>query len=264
MTNSITPDEVHRQYADSSRLAARQLLWSFGSGPSLYEIVLDRAALRGTEVIADIGCGNGRYLSELRRRGHRGTVLGLDLFEAMARAAGTHGATAVADAQALPLADDSVDIAMSLHMLYHVPDIAAAINELRRVVRAGGQAIVATNGEGHTVEAKEILGQAATAVAGIAVDPNWDTRRFDTRIAERMLAAVFAEVEVIALGGRFPVPDPAILSAYLASWSPKAMGVEAGPVWDATLAEADRIIEARFARDPSFALTSRAAVLIAR
>jgi len=35
-----------------------------------------------------------------------------------------------ADAQRLPLTDRSVDVAMAMHMLYHVPDIPAAIGEL--------------------------------------------------------------------------------------------------------------------------------------
>lgn len=263
MTNVTSEEQLRQQYGDTSRLRARQHLWSHGSRPSLYNIVLDLAQLRGSEAIVDVGCGNGLYLAELRHRAHTGLVVGLDFSEAMARAAGGQAPTAVADAQFLPLADHSVDVALSLHMLYHVPDIAAAIGELRRVVRAGGRVLVATNGAGHTVEAKQILGRAAATVADIVVDENWDTRRFDTTVAERMLSSVFDQVDVIELGGAFPVPDPAILSAYLASWSPEAIGVTAGPVWDATLAEADRLIAARFADGQPFTVTSRAAVLIA-
>ena len=105
------------------------------------------------ETIVDVGCGNGAYLAELRRRGHTGPVLGLDLSEGMARYSRVHAPTTVADAQALPLRDGSVDIVLSLHLLYHVPNLNQAISELRRVLRPSGTAMVATNEPGHTAEA---------------------------------------------------------------------------------------------------------------
>ncbi len=260
----IDRDVMEEQYSDAARLAARQRLWLCHSGPSLYDTLLDLAALRGNEVIADIGCGNGAYLAELRRRGHTGRMVGLDLSEGMARAASVHAATAVADAQAVPLRDGSVDVALSLHTLYHVPDLAGAVSELRRVLRAGGAALVATNGRGHTVEAKTLLAQAATRVAGIDVDLDWDTKRFDTDRARVMLATLFNEVDVYDAGGSFSVPDPAIVRGYLASWPPESIGLRAGSLWNAILTEADRLVAAHFASHSSFTVTSRASVLIGR
>jgi SAM-dependent methyltransferase len=81
----INDNVIRAQYRDDPRLAARQALWRLRSGPSLYDIILDLAALRGTEVIVDVGCGNGAYLAELRLRWHARPVLGVDLAEAMAR-----------------------------------------------------------------------------------------------------------------------------------------------------------------------------------
>ena len=52
----------------------------------------------------------------------------------------------VGDIQALPLADDSVNGALAMHMLYHVPDVPAAVRDLRRVLRPGGVLMVSTNG----------------------------------------------------------------------------------------------------------------------
>lgn len=91
-----------------------------------------------------------------------------------------------------PVIGTALDLALSMHMLYHVPDIQRAITELRRVLLPGAPALVATNGAGHTAEAKAILAQAASRVAGLDVDPHWDTQRFDTDIAATLLAAVFA------------------------------------------------------------------------
>jgi SAM-dependent methyltransferase len=77
------------QYARNDRLTARQSLWTLRTGPALHTVVLDRAALTGTEIIVDIGCGNGSYLAELRRR-HTGPIVGLDLSLAMARQSRIH------------------------------------------------------------------------------------------------------------------------------------------------------------------------------
>lgn len=51
-------------------------------------------------------------------------------------------AMVAADITALPFADGSFDLVVCSHVLEHVGDETAALAELRRVVRAGGEAIV--------------------------------------------------------------------------------------------------------------------------
>jgi SAM-dependent methyltransferase len=260
----IDREVLREQYTDSAHLTARQSLWRLRTGPALYDTVLNLATLRGTETIVDVGCGNGAYLVELHRRGHTGPVLGLDLSEGMARRSSVHARTAVADAQALPLRDGSVDIVLSLHMLYHVPNLSQAISELRRVLRPGGTAMVATNGPGHTAEAKRILAEAARQVADIDVDRDWDTVRFHPEAAKDLLTTAFDEVDLHELGDSFPVRDPAIVRDYVASWPPEAVGIHAGPVWNDVLAAAGELIAAHFAAHREFLITSRVAVLRCR
>jgi len=52
----------------------------------------------------------------------------------------------VADAQALPFDDESFDVVVANHMLYHVPNRAQAIAEFARVLRPDGLLVAATNG----------------------------------------------------------------------------------------------------------------------
>jgi SAM-dependent methyltransferase len=260
----INREVLRDQYGDDDRLAARQSLWRLRTGPALAETVLDLAALHGTETVVDVGCGNGAYLAELRRRGHRGRVLGLDLSEGMARHSRAHAPTAIADAQALPLRDGGVDVVLSLHMLYHVPDLDRAVSELRRVLRPGGTAMVATNGPGHTAEAKQIFVDAARRVAGIDVDLDWDSRRFHPAAARDLLATVFDDIDLHEFGDTLAVRDPAVVTGYLASWPPEAIGVHAGPVWDAVMAAAGELVAAHFAAHAQFPITSRVAVLKCR
>lgn len=264
MADAMTDGSVlAAQYGTGARLFARQSLWDLAPGPPLSEVVLDLARLTGDETVLDVGCGNGLYLAELRRRGHAGPVLGLDLHEGMARMSAAHAATVVADASELPLHDGSVDVAMCLHMLYHVSDIDRALRELRRVLRPTGRTVVATNGLGHTAELKAVLADAARTVADLDVDRLWDFDRFSTDRAHAALSGVFGSVEVHEVGGSFEVADPEVVGAAIASWPPEAVGLTEGPVWAAILTAARDLVYAHVAAHGSFRVTGRAAVLVA-
>lgn len=265
MTEATTDQRVlHDQYGTTARLAARQAIWAWRTGPSLLDLVLDLAAPQGGAVVADVGCGNGRFLAELRRRGHRGPLFGFDMSAGMARSSAGPAYTAVADAQSLPVRDDAVDVALCLHMLYHVPDVGRAVRELRRVVRSGGTTVVATNGRGHAAEIRSFLLGAVRSVTGADTDIAWSDSRFDIVAAQAILAEAFPEVRVHEHIGVSVVPDPAPVRAYVASWPPESVGLHAGPQWDAVLAEADRQVTAHFADYPTLPVTSRAAVLVCR
>jgi SAM-dependent methyltransferase len=61
------------------------------------------------------------------------------------------------DAQAIPYEDGYFDAVIANHMLYHVPDRAKALAEIRRVLKAGGRFYAATNGKAHMAEIKELV-----------------------------------------------------------------------------------------------------------
>lgn len=91
----------------------------------------------------DAACGTGRYAAYLTARGH--TVVGVDaspqmLARARARVPGAD--FRLGHLEALPIEDQSADLAICALALTHCIDLAPPIQELARVVRPGGRVIV--------------------------------------------------------------------------------------------------------------------------
>jgi ubiquinone/menaquinone biosynthesis C-methylase UbiE len=211
------------QYRTDRNLAARQAIYQFQHPViDLRAEVCNRAGLAGAEVVADIGCGNGLYLAELARRGHRGRLVGVDLSAGMlavTRARVPAAGLAVGDAAALPLADGAADVTLALHMLHHVPDRAAAVRELRRVTRDGGTVLVVLNGADHQAELRE-LADAAAADAGLPPDATRaaiGAAGVDLDHGEQLLASAFDLVERHDFAAELLLPDAGPVLDYVRS-----------------------------------------------
>jgi SAM-dependent methyltransferase len=111
----------------------------------------ERLGLRAGDRVLDLGCGGGRHAFEAHRRGAHVVALdrssgetkdAAEMLAAM-RLAGEAPAAALGtavngDALALPFADGRFDRVIAAEVLEHVPDDAAALAELVRVLRPGG------------------------------------------------------------------------------------------------------------------------------
>ncbi len=113
------------------------------------------AAVAATECgpaadIADIGFGGGVGLDILLH--HEGTVVhGVEMSETMLTGAKRRFANDIARGrlrlyagrmESLPLDDSALDAVISTNTVYFVPDLAAALRELARVLRPGGRLVL--------------------------------------------------------------------------------------------------------------------------
>jgi ubiquinone/menaquinone biosynthesis C-methylase UbiE len=104
----------------------------------------------------DVGSGPGNVTASLARAaGTGGLALGVDISEPMlARAVRAESGPQVgfirADAQRLPLRDNTVDAVVSLAALQLIPDPAAALAEMARVLRPGGRLAIMVPTAGST------------------------------------------------------------------------------------------------------------------
>jgi ubiquinone/menaquinone biosynthesis C-methylase UbiE len=108
--------------------------------------VLRYDELTGVDVL-DVGCGQGMDL--YRYAAGSANATGIDLTPrhvALARshleAMGVQAEVVIGDAERMPFADNSFDRVSSNGVLHHTPDIHAALAEIHRVLRPGGQATI--------------------------------------------------------------------------------------------------------------------------
>ena len=112
-------------------------------------LVRNALGARPGERILDIGCGPGFYVAELLEEvGSEGSVTGLDRSPQMLAIAARrcrafdNVAFREAEATSLPVDDRSFDAALCVQVLEYVPDVSAALNEMRRALRPGGRLVL--------------------------------------------------------------------------------------------------------------------------
>jgi malonyl-CoA O-methyltransferase len=100
--------------------------------------------------VLDLGCGTGFFCSELQLRYPEAQYVGLDIAEGMVKYArgrgGAHCDWLVADAEALPLANESVDLVFSSLALQWCYRPEHLFSELARVLRPGGLCVFTSLG----------------------------------------------------------------------------------------------------------------------
>ena len=235
------------QYRDSARLAARARLHTrYGTG-GWFDWVADRLGLAAGARVLDIGCGAGWFWTQAAARlPDRLELTVADRSEGMVAEAVrrisscAHYARVdgqVADAVALPFADRSFDAVVAMHMLYHVPEPDRAIDELARVLRPGGWAIVTANRLGNLGALFEL---ASGAFGGPATDPAAAALALDE--AAILLGNRFDRVDLARFDDVYAISDPEDVFAYLTSMPP---GIDAAEQDRNTLR---RLVERAIAR----------------
>ena len=222
---------MQTQYRDSSKLARRANIYKYGSSPiSWFTWVAREAGLPDGADVLDVGCGPGLLwgaaefppgLAITLTDSSEGMVAeALPRVREMRRYRSVEGQ--LADAMALPFADASFDAVLACHMLYHVREPEAAIDEMIRVLRPGGVIIVTTNGSDN-MGAMYALAHAAWGAS--ASDPGGAS--FGLEAADAALKARLRAVEVATFRNVLRVTDGEDIVATLTSYPPGEYATEA-------------------------------------
>ena len=177
--------------------------------------MLDRLAGPTGKDVVDVGCGGGALVRELTVRGAR--VVGVEISEgqlaaALAQDDGRGARYVVGAAQRLPLDDSSVDVAIFMRTLHHVPpaDMSDALREASRVVRAGGSVYVA-----------EPLAEGDFYELVSLVEDELEVRRAAQRAVDQASAAGLERATTVDYDVRVCIRDLAMLRARFVSVDPE-------------------------------------------
>lgn len=159
------------------------------------------------------------------------------------------------DVQAIPFEDHTFDLVIANFMLYHVPDRAKAIAELRRVLKPSGCLHAATLGEKHMEEYKHLV---MSIMPDIDIGTGSAGRTFGLEDGADQLLASFSEVVMLPFNNNLVVTEVQPLVAYARSM----MTLHQAP--DAQYAELARVAEERIQHDGAIRITKQAGTFIAR
>ena len=133
-------------------------------------------------VALDAACGTGRHAAHLAALGHR--VIGVDASAEMlafARAKVPDGEFHEADIRALPLANDSVDLAVCAIAAAHLPELEPVLAELARVLRPGGHLVLS--------DSRGLIGDIGLPLARVRPDGSFGYIPVWSRLGSDYLAA---------------------------------------------------------------------------
>jgi len=109
---------------------------------------------RSPKSALDVGCGNGDFLIKLRKAGFKGKLTGLEISRGMLEPGIKQNSEEnlgidfiIGDAEELPFDDNSFDVIIAKHMLYHLPNIQKGVDEMYRCLKKGGALVITLNGE---------------------------------------------------------------------------------------------------------------------
>ncbi|HKP87434.1 MAG TPA: ubiquinone/menaquinone biosynthesis methyltransferase [Blastocatellia bacterium] len=149
----ITSKEKKQRYVNrlfetiASRYDFFTAFMSYGMDRGWKRTLIEMLDLTGKELALDIACGTGDITFAVARRLTSGRATGLDITQAMldiAERKRQEGRVANAsfhrgDILRMPFADETFDCVTAGYALRNVPDVAAALREIKRVLKPGGR-----------------------------------------------------------------------------------------------------------------------------
>ncbi|CQR52936.1 MULTISPECIES: methyltransferase domain-containing protein [Haloferax] len=131
---------------DEAAVAREEANYQTGTARARRAFVHEQLNLKSGESVLSIGCGPGFEPSELASQTNASRVLGVDSNPTMLAVSRDRCPDAVSllrgDATSIPVADGSVETAVSVQVYEYIDDIDAALSELHRVLDSDGRAVI--------------------------------------------------------------------------------------------------------------------------
>lgn len=254
---------LNSQYKDSDALNARIQIYRFSvNKQGWWNWYFEHIELPQQCRILELGCGNGNFWKSNTHRipeGWRVTLTDFSpgmLEEAKCSLADVEHRFEyrIVDAQAIPYDDCSFDAVIANHMLYHIPERARALAEIRRVLRPGGKLHASTLGIGAMRELQEICNRLDPRI-----DLNLDSvaQAFGLDNGAEQLGEFFDNVQRHLYEDYLLVPDAGPIVDYIMSTS------DSVPLLREYGAEVlTRVVEEALERERPLRITKRGGIFV--
>ena len=212
-----------QQYKDSSNLDARANLHRlYSTNPFNWHIwAFEQMVLQPGMMVLECGCGPGWLMRNNLERIPEDCQIILSDFsggmvaeaEAALADTGHDFRFQTVNIEEIPFPDNSFDVVVANHMLYHVPNLAAGLAEVRRVLKPNGRFYTATNGIDHMKEIKELAIQFLPE----STEVEWPQLSFRLDNGRSLLSPPFANIDLLPCEDNLEVTEVKPLIAYIQS-----------------------------------------------
>lgn len=150
------PTYCNDNYSSDDKLLKRKAFYNyFYPKVDLIKTLVKVAIPKGSEMILDVGCGNGDTLSSLRKKyGYTGKMFGIDIAPGILRQATKTNQQkklgirfSVGDGRELKFYDNNFDIVIVKHVLHNVDGHEKVLKECHRVLKPGGRLALVITGK---------------------------------------------------------------------------------------------------------------------
>ncbi len=200
-------EKILEQYQNSNNLSARIALHEkFSTRKGVFHAWLfDHIQAPQNSRVLELGVGSAKLWQVNRERIPKGWTITLsDISEGMLEDARKNVADIPAhfsfqqvDAQAIAFENNTFDLVMANHMLYHVPDVDKAVGEIRRVLKPDGRFYASTGGLNHMKELDDFVElNMAEKLPGVFTRLGNTTEHFALENGEAQLSKHFNNVKL--------------------------------------------------------------------
>jgi len=221
------------QYENSSNLRARIKIHELFSTNKYgwMRWYFEQLDIPKNACVLELGCGDGSLWAKNSDRIPQGWVITLtdfspgmlkdtkDNLSGMAK----NFKFKISDAMDIPFPNNSFDVVIANHMLYHVPDIDKAFSEIYRVLQPGGRFYASTVGKNHMAEMRDIVNRFNSDTI---TTKSWDvTEKFQLENGLKQVSKWFCDVLIKRYDDNLIVTEAGPLIDYIFSMPGNVRGI---------------------------------------
>jgi ubiquinone/menaquinone biosynthesis C-methylase UbiE len=215
---------VEAQYSRANNFSKRVQIHQYSVNPQGWlPFIVSKIRVDDSDTVLDIGCGTADFWKYAIENGVKVKHLVLsDLSDGMLAKARErlleHTSFPVEfrrfDAASIPYPDNSFDVVVANHVLYHVENVETTIREIVRVLKCGGRFFGTTVGKMHMIELSNC---AHKLVPEIPFPSMSIAERFGLENGQELLSKYFTTVKKHEHEDHLEVPGPVPLLEYIES-----------------------------------------------